>query len=212
MTQNMGYNILESDSDIFRNTNIKELLPDFEEVNLKRKEIMLEGSNVYPFIGSYKGLINAIKFFGYDTLQVKEFWKNVDANSPQFGKYIQSNNIALFDPVVNYNDRSITLPNKKFRKTSLFSLVYRINNIIHDRFDEESLHITEENYDFTIEEILIKLFGLKKKLENEFLPLNARIKDITGEADFFGLLEVVNTLSRNDKKEIVAGIDTNFKL
>tara|TARA_R110002074_G_scaffold27369_7_gene79423 strand:- start:1862 stop:5152 length:3291 start_codon:yes stop_codon:yes gene_type:complete len=212
MTQNMGYNILESDSDVFRNTNIKELLPDFEEVNLKRKEIMMEGSNIYPFIGSYKGLINAIKFFGYDTLKVKEFWKNVDANSPMFGKYIQSNNIDIFDPIVQLNDKSITLPNKKFRKTSLFSLVYRINKIVPDKFDDESLPITEENYDFTIEEILIKLFGLKKKLEREFLPLNARIKDITGEADFFGLLEVVNTISRNDKQEIVAGIDTNFKL
>ena len=30
---------------------------------------MLEGSNIYPFIGAYKGLINAIKFFGYDTLK-----------------------------------------------------------------------------------------------------------------------------------------------
>ena len=212
MTQNMGYNILESDSDIFRNTNIKELLPNFEEVNLKRKEIMLEGSNIYPFLGSYKGLINAIKFFGYDTLQVKEFWKNVDANSPMFGKYIQSNNISIFDPTVQLNDKTITLPNKKFRKTSLFSLVYRINNIVPDRYTDEDLPITEENYDFTIEEILIKLFGLKKKLENEFLPLNARIKDITGEADFFGLLEVVNTISRNDKTEIIAGIDTNFRL
>jgi len=212
MTQNMGYNILESDSSVFRDTNIKELLPNFAEVNLKRKEIMLEGSNIYPFIGSYKGLINAIKFFGYDTLQVKEFWKNVDANSPQFGKYVQSNNIALFDPTVNYNDRGFTLPNKKFRKTSLFSLVYRINNILPDRYSDEDLPLTEENYDFTIEEILIKLFGLKKKLEKEFLPLNAHIKDITGEADFFGLLEVVNTLSRNDKREIRAGISTDFKL
>ena len=212
MTQNMGYNILESDSSVFRNTNIKELLPDFEEVNLKRKEIMLEGSNIYPWIGSYKALVNAIKFFGYDTLKVREFWKNVDANSPMFGKYIMSNNIDIFDPTVQLNDKKITLPNKRFRKTSLFSLVYRINNIVPDKFDEESLPITTENYDFTIEEILIKLFGLKKKLENEFLPLNARIKDITGEADFFGLLEVTNTISRNDKREIVAGIDTSFKL
>ena len=212
MTQNMGYNILESDSSVFRDTNIKELLPDYIEVNLKRKEIMLEGSNVYPFIGSYKGLVNAIKFFGYDTLQVKEFWKNVDANSSQFGKYVQGNNIGVFDPTVNYNDRSITLPNKRFRKTSLFSLVYRINNIVPDKYDIEDLPVTEETFDFTIEEILIKLFGLKKKLEKEFLPLNAHIKDITGEADFFGLLEVVNTISRNDKREIVAGIDANFKL
>ena len=212
MTQNMGYNILESDSMVFRDTNIKELLPNFEAVNLKRKEIMLEGSNIYPFIGSYKGLINAIKFFGYDTLQVKEFWKNVDANSPQFGKYIQSNPISIFNPTVQLNDKSITLPNKRFRKTSLFSLVYRINEIIPERYDSEDLPLTEENYDFTIEEILIKLFGLKKKLENEFLPLNARIKDITGEADFFGLLEVTNTISRNDKNEINAGIATSFKL
>lgn len=212
MTQNMGYNILESDSSVFRNTNIKEILPNFEEVNLKRKEIMLEGSNIYPWIGSYKALVNAIKFFGYDTLKVREFWKNVDANSPMFGKYIMSNNIDIFDPAVQLNDKKITLPNKRFRKTSLFSLVYRINNIVPDKFDEESLPITTENYDFTIEEILIKLFGLKKKLENEFLPLNARIKDITGEADFFGLLEVTNTISRNDKREIVAGIDTSFKL
>jgi len=212
MTQNMGYNILESDSSVFRDTNIKEILPNFEEVNLKRKEIMLEGSNIYPFIGSYKGLVNAIKFFGYDKLDVKEFWRNVDANSPQFGKYIMSNSIDIFSPTVQLNDKSITLPNKRFRKTSLFSLVYRINSIVPDKFDEESLPITEENFDFTIEEILIKLFGLKRKLESEFLPLNARIKDITGEADFFGLLEVVNTISRNDKREIVAGIDTNFKL
>ncbi len=212
MTQNMGYNILESDSSVFRDTNIKELLPNFAEVNIKRKEIMLEGSNIYPWIGSYKALVNAIKFFGYDTLKVREFWKNVDANSPQFGKYIQSNNIDVFDPTVQLNDKKITLPNKKFRKTSLFSLIYRINNIEPDKFDSEDLPITTENYDFTIEEILIKLFGLKKKLENEFLPLNAHIKDITGEADFFGLLEVVNTVSRNDKKEITAGIDASFKL
>ena len=212
MTQNMGYNVLESDSSVFRNTDIKELLPNFAEVNLKRKEIMLEGSNIYPFIGSYKGLANAIRFFGYNTLQVKEFWRNVDANSPQFGKYIQSNNIALFDPAVQLNDREITLPNKRFRKTSLFSLVYRINQIVPNTYDEDDLPITKETFDFTIEEILIKLFGLKRTLEAEFLPLNARIKDITGEADFFGLLEITNTVSRNFKRNIEVGKDVEFRM
>ena len=134
MTQNMGYNVIESDSTVFKDTNIKEVLPDFIEINLKRKEIMLEGSNIYPFIGAYKGLINAIKFFGYDTLKVKEFWKNVNANSPSFGKYIQSSAIDLFSPTVNFDDTSITLPNKNFRKTSLFSLIYRINKIVPDKF------------------------------------------------------------------------------
>jgi hypothetical protein len=211
MTQNMGYSVIESDSTVFKDTNIKEALPDFIEINLKRKEIMLEGSNIYPFIGAYKGLINAIKFFGYDTLKVKEFWKNVNANSPQFGKYIQSSAIDLFSPTVDFDDRKITLPNKNFRKTSLFSLIYRINEIVPNKYTDEDLPVTAEVQEFTIEETLIKLFGLKRKLENEYLPLNAHIKDITAEADFFGLLEVTNTVSRNDTNTIEAGIKANFK-
>ena len=212
MTQNMGYNVIASDSTVFRDTNLKEALPDYVEINLKRKEIMMEGSNIYPFIGSYKGLINAIKFFGYDNLKVKEFWKNVNANSPQFGKYIQSNNIDLFSPLAQFDDKSITLPNKNFRKTSMFSLIYRINKITPDKFTDEDLPVTEEVFDFTIEEILIKLFGLKRKLENEYLPLNAHITGITAEADYFGLLEVTNTISRNDTNTLKVGINTDFKV
>ena len=212
MTQNMGYNVIAADSTIFRDTNLKEALPDFVEINLKRKEIMMEGSNIYPFIGSYRGLINAIKFFGYNNLKVKEFWKNVNANSPQFGKYIQSNSVELFSPTVQFDDKSITLPNKNYRKTSMFSLIYRINKITPNSYTDEDLPKTEEVQDFTIEEVLIKLFGLKRKLEKEYLPLNAHIKDITAEADYFGLLEVTNTISRNDTNTIKVGINTDFKI
>ena len=212
MTQNMGYNVIASDSTVFKDTNIKEVLPDYVEINLKRKEIMLEGSNIYPFIGAYKGLINAIKFFGYDTLKVKEFWKNVNANSATFGNYIQSNAIDLFSPTVNFDDKNITLPNKNFRKTALFSLIYRINKIVPNKFTDEDLPVTEEVQEFTIEETLIKLFGLKRKLENEYLPLNAHIKDIAAEADFFGLLEVTNTISRNEKNTVKAGVNAQFKV
>jgi hypothetical protein len=212
MTQNMGYNVIASDSTVFRDTNLKEALPDYVEINLKRKEIMMEGSNIYPFIGSYKGLINAIKFFGYDNLKLKEFWKNVNANSPQFGNYIQSNTVDLFSPTVQFDDKNITLPNKNFRKTSMFSLIYRINKITPGKFTDEDLPKTEELQDFTIEEILIKLFGLKRKLENEYLPLNAHIKGITAEADFFGLLEVTNTVSRNLATVAKVGINTDFKV
>ena len=212
MTQNLGYSVLANDSLVFRDTDVNELLPDWTQVNIKRKEMMLEGHNIYSFIGSYKGLVNAIKFFGYDNLQIKEFWKNVDATSPNFGKYIQSNPVSAFDPtVVNFNGDTITLPNKKYRKTSMFSLIYRINQIKPDQFDIDDLPLTEETSDFTLEEVLIKLFGLKRKLEKEFLPLNAHIKDITGEADFFGLNELTNTISRNNKNVITTGIDADFR-
>jgi len=211
MTQNFGYQVLAQDSSIFKETDINEILPDWQEVNMKRKEMMLEAQNIYTFLGSYKGLVNAIKFFGYNNLTIKEYWKNVDKTSPRFGKYIHSNPIGAFDPVVNYNDNSIELPNKKFRKTSLFSLIYRINKITPNSYDIEDLPNTEEVFDYSLEEVLIKLYGLKRKLEKDFLPLNAHIKDIIGEADFFGLQEVTNTISRNDANTIKTGIAADFK-
>ncbi len=212
ITENLGYNINADDNFIFRDTNIYEQFPDFIEINRKRKEIIMEGHNIYPFIGSYKGLINAIKFFGYNNLQIKEFWKNINKSSPSYGKYIQSNPINIFNPQVNYNDMSITLPNKNYRKTSVFSLIYRINKVKDGEYDFQDLPLTEEVFDFTIEEVLIKLFGLKRKLEKEFLPLNAHIRDIIGEADFFGLANLTNTISRNDKRNINIGIPADFKV
>lgn len=212
MTENLGYNITMDDSLIFKDTNIYEHKPNFIEINRKRKELMMEGHNIYPYIGSYKGLINAIKFFGYNNLQIREFWKNVNTTSPNYGKYIQTVPINMFNTDVNYNDLSITIPNKNFKKTNMFSLVYKINRIIDGEYDTNELPLTTEVFDFTIEEVLIKLFGLKKKLENEFLPLNAHIKDIIGEGDFFGSTTITNTISRNDKRNIVAGIPTDFKV
>jgi hypothetical protein len=94
----------------------------------------------------------------------------------------------------------------------MFSLIYRINKITPNSYTDEDLPKTEEVQDFTIEEVLIKLFGLKRKLEKEYLPLNAHIKDITAEADYFGLLEVTNTISRNDTNTIKVGINTDFKV
>jgi hypothetical protein len=212
MTENLGRNISFEDSLIFRDTDVNEHLPNFIEINNKRKELMLEGHNIYPYIGSYKGLINAIKFFGYDNLQVKEFWKNINKSSPRYGKYIQSTPIQMFEPTVDYNDGSITLPNKNFKKTNMFSLIYKINSVKQGVYDFENLPLTEETFDYTTEEILIKLFGLKKKLEKEFLPLNAHIIDIIGEADFFGSINITNTISRNDKRNIQVGIQPDFKV
>jgi hypothetical protein len=68
LTENMGYPILPGDSTIFRNTDINEKAVDFVEINRKRKEVMLEGHNIFPYTGSYKALINAIKFYGYENI------------------------------------------------------------------------------------------------------------------------------------------------
>jgi hypothetical protein len=185
LIQNLGYSLYESDYSVFRNSDINEQLPDYKILNEKRKELLLEGKNIQPFIGSYKGIINAIKFFGYNNIKLKEYWLNVDSESQNYGKYKTTTVIDIFDKAVNVNDESVYLPNKIYKKTALFSLVYRINEMT-GFLDEYDIPTVTESTDFTLEEALIKLYGLKEVLRKRYLPSTSRIIDIIGEADYFG--------------------------
>ena len=84
--ENLGYNLKPEDTMIFKHSDIHEYMPDFEILNEKRKELMLEGHNIYPYIGSYKAILNAIKFFGYDNLNIVEYWRNINEYDSEFGK------------------------------------------------------------------------------------------------------------------------------
>lgn len=186
--QTLGYDILPQDTIIFDESDVNEPATDWALLNRKRKELINEHANIFPFLGSYKALINIIKFFGYQNLRVKEYWKNVDLNSKNFGKLRQTNIIDLFTPGANYND-SRTVPSKIYKKTNQFGLFYDITETT-GQFDDDGIPIVKESFKFTIQEVLIKLFALKRKLEDYFLPLNARIVDIVGEAIYFAKYDI----------------------
>lgn len=206
LIQNLGYSLFEEDTPAFRKSDIEETLPDYILLNEKRKEMLLEGKNIQPFIGSYKGVINAIKFFGYDNVKLREYWMNIDSTSPNYGKYKTTTVVDIFDKNVNLNDENITVPNKIYKKTSLFSLVYRINQLT-GQLDQYDIPIVTESSDFTLEEALIKLYGLKEVLRKRYLPSSSKIIDIMGEADYFGktITSAWNDQQRIDNLKI--GID-----
>lgn len=210
MTTNLGYDITNSDYQIFKDTDIKEPLYDQIFLNEKKKEALLEGSNIFPYTGAYRALLTAIKYFGYDDVYMKEYWRDVDPNSAYFGNYIQSLPIELLKPAARFNDLNVKVPSRSLRKTGKFGLFYRLNEVIPDQYDEYNLPVTQETYSYTIEEVLIKLFGLKMKLQKDFLPLNAKIIDIVGEADFFtkSIITVQPSETRTDT--VLTGCDTDF--
>lgn len=210
LMQNFGYKVDESTTPIFYNTDINEPLTDFITLNSKRKEMMLEGSNIYSYVGSYKSLINAINFFGFPDLSIREYWKNIDITSDTFGKY------KLGDPIVvggshNLNNTPVQLPQSVFKKTNLFSLTFKINDET-GTYDEYGLPVTQENYQYTIEEALIKLYGLKKILQADYLPLNARIKDIIGEASYYGKNELEYIPSQSETQIYQLGINPSCEI
>ena len=182
---NLGNSLEEEDFMIFKSHDISEMHPDYQLLNQKRRELLLEMNNIKPFVGTYKAILNAIDFFGYDRITLKEYWINVDKDSKTFGKLH-----AI--PVPNSSVRGemtrkklkFKLPSKTQKKTSRFSLVYRLNEP-NGKFDAFDFAQVDEVFDYTPEEVLIKLYGLKNRLQRDFLPLEAKIVDITGEGDYF---------------------------
>lgn len=197
--ENLGYNLKPEDSIIFKQSDIHEYLPDFKILNEKRKELMLEGQNIYPYIGGYKALLNAIKFFGYDNLNIVEFWKNINEYDSEYGKLYRTYVYTLKDrKTLSTKRKPISLDTKNFQKLNNISLVYNINHpekVDNKKYDEYGLPNVIEDFDkdkrddfkLTIEEALVKLFALKKKLNDEFMPGSTKITDIIGEGNYFGI-------------------------
>ncbi|MCK9574573.1 MAG: hypothetical protein WC979_01565 [Candidatus Pacearchaeota archaeon] len=76
MLENFGIQVNLQELKIFRDSDINEELPNFLLLNAKRKEMLLEYHNIFPYIGSYKALINIINYFGYGDTRLKEYWLN----------------------------------------------------------------------------------------------------------------------------------------
>ncbi len=189
---NFGNDIVPDVGPVFRSSDVNEALPDYQIVNEKRKELLAAGEEIFPYTGSYRGFINAIKFFGYGDLRLKEYWKNIDITSPLYGKYSQTE-VPL--DLKDINNESL-IPSQVWKKTSKFSLVYDINELT-GTVDEFGQPITQDSFQFTNEEVLIKLFSLKNALKKYFLPLNARIVDITGEGIYFDTYATESWLTQN---------------
>ena len=218
--ENLGYTLKAEDTIIFKNSDIHECMPNYELLNEKRKELMLEGHNIYPYIGGYKAILNAIKFFGYDNLNIIEYWRNINKYDSEFGKICRTYVYTLKDrKYLSTKRKSISLDTQKYQKLNNISLAYNINHpdtVDGKRYDEYGLPNVIEDFDkdkrddfmLTIEEALIKLFALKKKLNDEFMPGSSKIIDIVGEGNYFG----INLIGNNPQISTVNYIETNANI
>ena len=176
---NVGKLIGANDTFIFKSYDINEGGVDWTYLNKKRKEMLMMKHLIYPYIGSYKSIINAINFFGYNDLQLNEYYRNVDTSSANFSKLFKVEIPDIFDNTVEgWTENDFikhTFPNDKFEETNLFNLTYDIT-------DKEGTNVLE----YTLDEVVIKLQGLKYWLKRNIIPLTHRILDITGRASFVG--------------------------
>ena len=182
---NIGKLVASNDVYIFKKYDINEQGIDWPYLNRKRKEMLMVKDQIFPYVGSYKAIINAINYFGYNDLELYEYYRNVDLDSPDYGKLFKFEVPDIFDNTVpgwKENDwLRWSLPNPNVQDTNLFNLTYRIT-------DREGNNVLL----YSLAEVITKLMGLKRWLESNVIPISHRILDITGRADFVQTNAVVH--------------------
>lgn len=193
--QNFGIKFLREDANILKDYDIKEAYPDVNALNQARKNLLVNKEEIFPYIGTYKGLANFVNILGYkDTLRIKEYWKNNNSSSAYFEKlslvditdYLDDGKIDSLDLV---DANSSLIAGKQFKKTEFLALVYEFTQAT-DSFDDDGIPIVQETTEFGVNEIFYKLDKLSKKLKNEFIPINVKIRDIIGEFIYFQKLTI----------------------
>ncbi len=169
---NSGEYLGQDEEYIFRESNINEELTDKKLLNFKRKELLAELHNIKPYLSSYKGILNILQFFNYPELELKEYFLDVLTDKiciKPIGEYVPNNLLKL----------------------SQFALFYPLNRVINGKYTERGLPETENVFLFTLSEIIIKLFGLKKYIQSREIGGNCHIVDIIGEYIHFNKYDMI---------------------
>ena len=171
---------------IFKEYDILEGGTVWTILNTKRKEMLMMKHLIYPYIGAYKSIINAINFFGYNDLQLNEYYRDINPNSEKFLKLFKVEIPDMFDNTVEGFTESEfvknNFPNENYEETNMFNLTYQIT-------DKEGTNVLN----YSIDEVVIKLQGLKYWLKRNIIPLTHKIMDITGKAYLKSTNEIIHT-------------------
>lgn len=222
LISNFGLHDPKDMKDVFKETDINEDLPDWEVLNYKSKHIILEHDQIMPYIGTYKALINAIKWLGYDDVFVREWFLNVRENR-KLSLLVPFNATDRTQTILSFNEDQ----RKTLKKLNQLSLNYCITRETGE-IDEWGTPETENCYSYNLKEVFIKLLSLKQWLEKNIIAVNCRITDITGEGIYFEriqnliyatdnvgydlqLSQSLTPYSPDDQSELVSG-DASIRL
>lgn len=170
---------------IFSNTDLNEDRVDNILLNQNSKKLFLSYSDIFPYAGTYKALVNAINALGYTDLYFKEWYKNINPTTSQ-GKYTALN--LEYGSTTNSNtiNNLNTEERVKLKKLNWLSMIYKINEQLEsagvDKFDFPTV---SKIYGYNNSDLIVKLTSLREWLEKYVIGLNCRIIEIGGEGIYF---------------------------
>lgn len=170
---------------VYKDSYTEDDKPDYISINNHSKEMFLSYDKIFPYVGTYKALFNAIKLLGYTDIFFKEWYRVLGVSGENSRGYVAYNmsygNEGMKDII-----SALPLESRlNLRKKNWLSMMYNINKELYGAPDEYDFPYVKNIYEYRAEESLIKLISLKEWLEKYILALNCHITDIGGEGIYF---------------------------
>lgn len=183
---NFGINIPESIQKAIYDSNVHEEKKDNILLNRKLKELLSNYWDIIANKGSYKSLINSLKWFEWgDLVRIREIWKHEN-----FGKTIYDDRALCSILEDKYKD---TL--SSFAKTTYISLYSSMQKIVGGEYDSEKNPKLENIVTkWSRNDLALKLCLLGNFYETYFMPIHldlihSTIEDIV----FTNTVKIINS-------------------
>lgn len=188
---NMGVEIPTTVQKAIYDANVHEDITDNILINRKFKELLSNYWSIIANKGSYKSLINALKWFEWENeIQLKEIYKHYEADKTMF---IDKDLSTTLNETIEDTFSSFV----KTTYISLYSELYKET----PSYDSEQNPILEEIvFKWSLNDIKLKLALLAKFFGLYFLPIHISILHATVESKVF--TNTIKVLHANDIKRV----------
>jgi len=173
---------------IFKDSGTDEDLSNNKLLNEKSKELFLTYDKIFPYVGTYKALVNAIEYLGYNEITFKEWYKNTSVieGKPEYVAY----DVAYKNEYTKNKVNTLSIEERlSIKKLNWLTMKYKLNEEVKGSYDSsldikyssEIPLIIKNEYSYRNDELLLKLYSLKQWLEKYIIAQNCRIIEIVGE-------------------------------
>ena len=189
MAELQGLHIAPEDSYVFYEADPKEPVFSSELLNRKRKEYLMCIDRLKDTIGTRSGILDVIKYFGYDDMYIGTLWKVTNTDSPYYKGY----NIRYTD----HSGKSNTLDDHDvhYKQINRTILVYKIVKTLDLPFDK--LPYTAAVNSYGVDGNSVKLARLREVMNEQFMPAAIPVREILGECDVYYAAKTINKACDN---------------
>ena len=223
-------------SNIFKEVDYEEDGYDYRVINKKSKELFLTYDKIFSYVGTYKALLNAVKFLGYSDIVFKEWYKFRDVDNNLHNLAVRRIDLSSENYIKFHDEYGIDFEKYiNYTKLNKLTMIYHLNELSEDPtyikykqhfvIDGQDVYQTQYMYDMLDnvvpiyelrnDEILAKLFGIKEWLEAHIIGVGAYIADISGEGLYVGgvktqVYSTMHHLADYHEEEYVTPVITNI--